>query len=280
MKNYDAEQVHSIIKQQRKMTFSLTLLVILILIFSVTIEKIGAESEVLPNNFFDTKKDLPLFEIPQALLEASMSKAGFSPKGARIMAAEKGGELLSIDDMPKALATDLKQALEELNRKGFSEISEKEIKEITEIKDHLISSDYKIPNIKFQLSKLPPSISKSYQYLGYTFPSYTSRPYFATKAQQNTVLRVFQKLNSNDILVIEEASTTVGSVQLMKAFVNVQVDGLPAIHEVKKSKSNISYTMINWMTPRFIYTLYAVGALEKSKQGLVNIADDLSKANH
>jgi hypothetical protein len=210
-------------------------------------------------------------------IEESLEDIGFKEKGVDAIVSKNLDSLLSIKDMPEILRDAVRKELEKSKKNGYDEVDEKDVNEIIGIINVIVGTTTNIPNITFKLSNIPLSIANNYEYIGYTFPNNLSvnNP----NIQHDTVQRVFQRLDSSSVLVIEESSLSSGGAKLVKEFVNSSVNGLPAIYAIKKSNTNKTYAMLNWTTKNFAYSLYQIGNLKDSKPILLYAGNELTKNN-
>ncbi len=233
------------------------------------------DNDDIPDSLMkDVLKDI---EENSALNHQAMLDSGFSEEAAQNIASGNPKNLLSIDSMPKELQSSIRKELEKSKKNGYDDVDEKDADEITGVTNYILGTSVSVPNINFSLSIIPQLISANYNYIGYTFPNtYDSQ---SANGVHETVRRVFQRLDSSHILIVEETSLNSGSSNLISEFVNSQVASLPAIYAIKKSPTNKTYAMLNWTTDKFAYSLYQVPPLDNSKNILLSVGSSLTEIN-
>ncbi|MCU7907083.1 MAG: hypothetical protein KZQ76_14830, partial [Candidatus Thiodiazotropha sp. (ex Epidulcina cf. delphinae)] len=102
----------------------------------------------------------------------SLGAIGFSQQGIDAATSNNPKALLSLEDMPEILRDALRIELEKSKKNGYDEVSEIEVDAITSIMNYIIGNDNSDPNITFSMSILPGSITRNFEYIGYTFPNY------------------------------------------------------------------------------------------------------------
>jgi hypothetical protein len=198
---------------------------------------------------------------------------GISEDGRKALSSNNLKDTISINDLPPAIASAAKNDLEFREKYGFDKTSESVADEILTAIGQISGTEYPIPNLEFELSKLPHSFSNIYQYLGYIYPYQTDGLVGYT-----SIKRVFSHVVNNSILVINETSLKNGGATLTSEFVNSQVHDCPAMIVEKRDDSERKYGQINWNTNLIGYTIYQFN-IDKSTSGLLAIADSIAIEN-
>lgn len=220
---------------------------------------------------------------PQEALEELQSEefrihsalnAGYSGGGERLLVKNQP---ISISQMPAALQPMLKASLSEVMEKGYESASEEDIASITDIENNLMGDESVVENLSFEPSRIPDDIHETYRYEGYAYDSVTYNPDNSQPA--NTVRRLFRKLDSKGVLVIEESPLENAHSSLVKEFVNASVSGNDAMYSVRKSPADKSFTLLTWNGNKYSYTLYHYGD-DTIKEELLEVAEKLNSMNN
>lgn len=237
----------------------------------------------VPNSASPSMNQLPNNSIPPEALEElnsegfkiqSARNAGYSGNGAELFIKNQP---ISISQMPKEVQPLLNAVLKEVTEKGYETTDEEEISRITDLENNLTSDDSVIKNLSFEPSKIPESLNEKYRYEGYVYDSVTYNPDNSQPA--NTVRRLYRKMDSNGVLVIEESTLENAQSSLVKEFVNASVSDSAAMYAIKKSPSNKEYSLLTWNGAKHSYTLYQYGD-NTTQQELLEIAENLTKINN
>lgn len=198
---------------------------------------------------------------------------GISEVGREKLDGNDLTDAISIDDLPPSIASEARGDLEFRKKNRFDKTSERNTSEILTAIGQISGTEYQIPNLDFQPSKLPDSFRSDYQYLGYIYPyrideltTYTS------------IKRVFSHAVNNSVLVINETSLKNGGATLIKEFVNSQVQGCPTMIVEKRDSIDRRYGQINWNTNLIGFTIYQFNVKDPTS-GLLNLANSIAIAN-
>lgn len=198
----------------------------------------------------------------------------YSGGGERLLVKNQS---ISISQMPAALQPMLKASLSEVMENGYESASEEDIASITDIVNNLTKDESVVENLSFEPSRIPADIHETYRYEGYAYDSVTYHP--ANIQPANTVRRLFRKLDSKGVLVIEESPLENAHSSLVKEFVNASVSGNDTMYSVRKSPSDKSFTLLTWSGNKYSYTLYQYGD-DTTKEELLEVAEKLHSMNN
>ena len=215
-------------------------------------------------------KDFSLPTTNDLGISSAMS-AGFTDAGAKAISSSSPDDLLSVDDMPEQIRNEIKENLKFIQENGYEEVSDITSHEIVNIVNYLNGSSQKIENITFEPSITPEYIEDNYNYIGYSYPNFVQSQSSDIKSN-DTVRRVYQDINNNGLLVLEESSLNGGGATLLKEYVNDKVGEYPATYVLKKTEQGETYATLNWITDSSVYTLYQVDNVDNSTQSNLNKA--------
>lgn len=213
------------------------------------------------------------FQSEEFKIQSALS-AGYSGGGERSLVKNQA---ISINEMPEALQPMLKASLSEVREKGYESASEEDIANITDIENNLMEGQSVIKNLSFEPSKIQDDIHETYRYEGYAYDSVTHNPDNSLPA--NSVRRLFRKMDSNGVLIIEESTLQNGHNSLVKEFVNSSVSDKEAMYSIRKSPSNKALSLLTWNGKEHSYTLYHYGD-NTTKEELLIIANKLDSMNN
>ncbi|MCU7905991.1 MAG: hypothetical protein KZQ76_09045 [Candidatus Thiodiazotropha sp. (ex Epidulcina cf. delphinae)] len=236
------------------------------------------EADKLPNMPYDIKEKALLEIESTSFQQRDLTDMGFSSEGAEKLASnDPKNNLISIEDMPKELQDAVRRELEKSKANGYDDVSDRSADEITGVMNYIVSTSASIPNLRFSLSNIPKAITQNYSYIGYTFPGVT---YNESVSSYGTVRRVYQRLDSSHLLIVQERGLDNGTKSnLTKEFINTEVNGYPAIYAIKKSPNGNAYAMLDWNIPSYSYVFYFVGPLKNSRNMLGFMGAEISKVN-
>jgi hypothetical protein len=213
------------------------------------------------------------FQSEEFRVQSALS-AGYSGGGERSLVKNQA---ISISQMPEALQPMLKASLTEVREKGYESASEEYIASITDIENNLMEDQSGIKNLSFEPSKIQDDMHEKYRYEGYAYDSVTHNPDNSQPA--NSVRRLFRKMDSNGVLIIEESTLQNGHNALVKEFVNSSVSDQEAMYSIRKSPSNKAVSLLTWNGKKHSYTLYQYGD-NTTKEELLEIANKLDSVNN